>query len=221
MPSSLGSIIVDIAANTSQLKTDLDGARKQLSMFQKNVDLIIWDGGPVYSNFWINQAQKIGYNPRYSFDEQASGGDDFSIQTVQGQIDGWAWGVRRRADRRTDAPTAPSDAACTQTASQGSGITMPRSSDLYWNTVSYCGQLSAFVDAANAAAPNPTRTGFAAALANLGQRPDLESGPAGVGGSWVPGKPDAADYLREMRHDLSCRCWRPTGDWFPMRLLGG
>jgi hypothetical protein len=98
---------------------------------------------------------------------------------------------------------------------------MARTSDLYWDTVQYCSQLSAFVDAANGTGANPTRPDFAAVFANLGQRPDIEQGPAGVGGSWITGKPDAADYQREMHHDPSCRCFKPVTDWFPLTPLGG
>jgi len=98
---------------------------------------------------------------------------------------------------------------------------MARTSDLYWDTVEYCSQLSAFIDAVNAAGANPTRPDFAAAMANLGQRPDIETGPSGVGGSWAPNKPDAADYQRGMQHDPACRCWKPTEDWFPLQPIGG
>jgi len=213
-------------AHRSHLSDDIPTAQSQIpveinQMRSAGVNFLIWEGGPTYSNIWLNQAQKTGYNPTYSFDELGSGTDDFAIQTVGEQIDGYAWGVRRRADRRTDAPTAPSDQACTDKASQGSGVAMGRTSDLYWDTVQYCSQLSAFIDAANRTAPNPTRPNLAAAIANLGQRPDIETGPPGVGGSWVPGKPDAADYQREMHHDPACRCWKPTGDWFPLAAIGG
>jgi ABC-type branched-subunit amino acid transport system substrate-binding protein len=213
-------------AHRSHLSDDIPTAQSQIpveisQMRSAGVDFIIWDGGPTYSNLWLNQAQRTGYNPTYSFDELASGTDDFAIQTVGQQIDGYAWGVRRRADRRIDAATAPSDQACTDKASQASGIAMARTTDLYWDTVEYCSQLSAFIDAINASGTNPTRPDFAAAMANLGQRPDLEPGPAGVGGSWSPGKPDAADFQREMHHDPACRCWKPTGDWFALLPIGG
>ena len=213
-------------AHRSDLSDDIPTAQSQIpveinQMRSAGVNFIIWEGGPTYSNIWLNQAQKTGYNPTYSFDELGSGTDDFSFQTVSNQIDGYGWGVRRRADRHTDAPTAPSDQACTDKAIQGSGIQMARTSDLYWDTTEYCSQLSAFVDAANAAGVNPTRDGFASVFANLGQRPDIETGPAGVGGSWVPGKPDAPDFQRELHHDPSCRCFKPSGDWFPLPQLGG
>jgi ABC-type branched-subunit amino acid transport system substrate-binding protein len=213
-------------AHRSHLSDDIPTAQSQIpveinQMRSAGVDFVIWDGGPTYSNLWLNQAQKTGYNTTYSFDELASGTDDFAIQTVGQQIDGYAWGVRRRADRKTDAPTAPSDQACTDKASQASGVAMARTSDLYRDTVEYCSQLSAFIDAINASGTNPTRPDFAATLANLGQRPDLEPGPAGVGGSWSPGKPDAADYQREMHHDPACRCWKPAGDWFALLPIGG
>jgi len=212
-------------AHRSHLSDDIPTAQSQIpvevsQMRSAGVDFIIWEGGPTYSNVWLNQAQRTGYNPTYSFDELASGSDDFSIQTVSNKIDGYAWSVRRRSDRRTDAAPDPGDAACTQKAAQGSGVAIDRSTDLYWDTVEYCSQLSAFVDALNTL-PNPTRPDFAAVVSNLGQRPDLETGPPGVGGSWVSGKPDAADYARQLAHDPSCRCWRPAGDWFPLKLVGG
>jgi hypothetical protein len=213
-------------AHRSDLSDDIPTAQSQIpveinQMRSAGVDFVIWEGGPTYSNIWLNQAQKTGYNPTYSFDELGSGTDDFAVQTVGNKIDGYAWGVRRRADRHTDAPTAPSDQACTDKASQASGIQMARTSDLYWDTVEYCSQLSAFIDAANAAGANPTRPDFAAAVANLGQRPDIETGPSGVGGSWAPNKPDAADYQRGMQHDPACRCWKPTEDWSPLQPIGG
>src|SRR3954447_11828812 len=212
-------------AHRSHLSDDIPTAQSQIpveinQMRSAGVDFVIWEGGPTYSNIWLNQAQKTGYNPTYSFDELASGSDDFSIQTVGNKIDGYAWSVRRRSDRRSDAAPDAGDEACTQKASQASGVAMARSTDLYWDTVEYCSQLSAFIDALNAL-PNPTRPDFAATVSNLGQRADIETGPPGVGGSWVPGKPDAADYQRQLVHDPNCRCWRPAGDWFPMVLVGG
>ena len=40
-------------------------------------------------------------------------------------------------------------------------------------------------------------------------------------------KLDAADYLHDLTFNVSCSsnggkpCWVPSGDWFPMRVLGG
>jgi hypothetical protein len=217
-------------------RADIDGANPANAASQipvavndfaaKGVDFVMWEGGPVNSNLWINQAQKRAYNPKYSFDEFSSGSDDFAVQTVSGPIDGVAFSARRRIERRDNSPTAPSDAACIEKASKsGVALVQDRSSDLYWDTEQYCSQLSAFVDAATRAGPNPDRPGFAAAVANLGQRPDLEVGPPGVGGSWSPYKLDAADYLHDLTFNVSCKngkaCWVPSGDWFPMRVLGG
>lgn len=210
----------------SPISRDLSTAQSQIpievnQMRTKGVDFIIFEGGPTTLNFWVNQAQRSGYNPTYSVSDFSSDSDDFSVQTVTQQMDAYAWGTRRRHDRRSDRPEAESDAACVQRASQATGLDMPRDEDLYWNTVVFCAALTAFVDAANAAGANPTSQSFAAAFSSLGQRPDYETGPGGVGGSFAPGKPDAPDHIQPLRHDVSCRCWRPHGDWFPMRPLGG
>ena len=209
----------------SPISRDLSTAQSQIpievnQMRTKGVDFIIFEGGPTTLNFWVNQAQQSGYNPTYSVSDFGSDTDDFSVQTVTQQMDAYGWGTRRRHDRRGSDPEAETDAACVQRASAATGLAMPRDGDLYWNTVVFCAALRAFVDAANAAGANPTAQSFAAAFGNFGQRPDIEAGPGGVGGSFGPGKPDAPDFLRMLRHDVSCRCWRPEGDWFPMRPLG-
>ena len=210
----------------SPISRDLSTAQSQIpievnQMRTKGVDFIIFEGGPTTLNFWVNQAQRSGYTPTYSVSDFSSDSDDFSVQTVTEEMDAYAWGSRRRHDRRSDRPEAESDAACVQRASAATGLAMPRDEDLYWNTVVFCAALAAFVDAADAAGANPTAQSFAAAFSNLGQRPDYESGPGGVGGSFAPGKPDAADHIQPLRHDVSCRCWRPEGDWLQMRPLGG
>lgn len=210
----------------SKLSQDPSTAQSQIpveiqQMRSKGVDFIIWEGGPLYGNFWIPGAQRSGYRPAYSFSEWNSGSDDFSIQTVTEQIEAYAWSSRRKIERRTNRPPAESDAACVSRVSEATGIAMPRDKDLYWETARYCAHLAAFVDAVVGAGANPTRQSFAAAFSNLGGRPDYDVGPGGVGGSFVPGKPEAADHLHTMRHDISCRCWRPEGDWFPMKPVGG
>ncbi len=204
----------DVATAQSQIPVEIQQMRS------KGVDFILWAGGPVNSNFWINNAQRGGYNPRYSFSEYGSGSDDFSVQTVTQQIDAYAWSSRRKIDRRTSRPPAQSDEACVSRVSKATGLTMPRDRDMYWETTRYCAHLAAFVDAANRAGTNPTRQTFAAAMSNLGQRADLDVGPGGVGGSWTPGKADGPDHVHMMRHDVSCRCFRPEGDWFPMGPVG-
>lgn len=211
-------------AHRSVLSRDLSTAQSQIpveiqQMRSKGVDFILFGGGPALSNIWINQAQKTAFNPTYSFSDFASGTADFSVQSVSQQVDAYAWATRRVINRRGSGPKAKSDEACTQRAKAGSGIDMPYESDLYWNTVEFCAHLRAFVDATGAAGVNPTRAAVASALAGLGQRHDLEVGPNDVGGSWRPGKFDAADYIHLARHDLSCRCFRPEGDWFPMKPL--
>lgn len=211
-------------AHRSDLSQDPSTAQSQIpveiqQMRSKGVDFIIWEGGPLYGNFWIPSAQRSGYRPSYSFSEWNSGSDDFSIQAVTDQIDAYAWSSRRKIERRTDRPAADTDAACVALASEATGIDMPRDRDLYWETARYCGHLAAFVDAAVAAGPNPTRQRFAAAFSNLGRRPAYDVGPAGVGGSFAPGKPDAADHVHMMRHSIECRCWRPEGDWLAMKPL--
>lgn len=213
-------------AHRSDLSQDVSTAQSQIpievqQMRSKGVDFIIWAGGPLYSNMWLNQAHRVGYNPTYSFSDFSSGSDDFTVQAVSEQTDIYAWGSRRKMERRTDRSPAESDAACVARAEKATGLSMRRDRDLYWETTRYCGHLSAFVDAANAAGPNPTRKTFAAAMSSLGPRPDLDVGPSDVGGSWSQGKPDGADHLHLLRHDVSCRCWRPEGDWFRMRPLGG
>jgi ABC-type branched-subunit amino acid transport system substrate-binding protein len=215
-------------AHHSHLSDDLSTAQSQIPvelqrMRANNVDFIIWAGGPLYPNVWITQAQRMGYNPTYSFSSLMSGTDDFAIQAVSGQIDGFAWDPRRRVERNGNRPEGQLDRQCTQRVAQGTGVALAadRQADLYWNAVVACSTLRAIVDALNASGPNPTRQTFAAAVANLGQRQDLETGPADVGGSWRPGKPDAPDFVQEMRHDPGCRCWRPHGNWIEMRLLPG
>ena len=98
-------------AHRSDLSDDIPTAQSQIpveinQMRSAGVNFIIWEGGPTYSNIWLNQAQKTGYNPTYSFDESGSGTDDFGLQTVSGQVDGYAWGVRRRAE--SDGTVRPS-----------------------------------------------------------------------------------------------------------------
>lgn len=220
---TLNSLGYEIA-HRSDLSQDPSTAQSQIpvqiqQMRSKGVDFIIWEGGPLYGNFWIPSAQRSGYSPTYSFSEWNSGSDDFSIQAVTEQIDAYAWSSRRKIERRTDRPPAESDAACIKKVSDATGIAMARDKDLYWETTRYCAHLAAFVDAAVAAGPNPTRERFAAAFSNLGQRPDYDVGPGGAGGSFAPGKPDAADHLHTLRHSIACRCWKPEGDWFPMQPL--
>jgi ABC-type branched-subunit amino acid transport system substrate-binding protein len=205
----------------SKLSRDTATAQSQIpleiqQMRSKGVNLVLFDGDPLYANIWLNQAQRAGYNPKYSIDDLGQSTDDFSLQAVTEQVDAIGWGLRRKLERRGDAPEAPSDVACITRLRQATGMSIPRSGDLYFEATRYCAVLSVFVAAANRAGPNPTRQTYAGAMSSIGRRGDLDIGPSGQGGSWTPGKPDAVDFIHELRADQGCRCWKPVGNWFPM-----
>lgn len=76
---------------------------------------------------------------------------------------------------------------------------------------SLCDNFLLFLDALDAAGPNPTRGSWRQAMSSLGDHPSSVFGPSRFG----PGKLTGSDFVHTVQWQRGCRCWKSISDFRP------
>lgn len=207
-------------AHTSRLSADTNTAQSQIpgevqQMKQKNVGVVFMVDNLLTQSSFVQQAEVQQFFPLYAVTDVIGSAEDINTQSMPSSFDG-ALGVTyiRSGEWRTNIPEAPADQRCRAVFEKRSGQQLPRNADDQRNVVmTTCDIVERFAAAARAAGPELTRDRLVGALQGLGAFQQPYTG----GGSFGPGKFDAADYVRVKRWAASCRCFTVIEDFRPAR----
>jgi hypothetical protein len=203
-------------AHVSMLSSDAGTAQSQIPvevqrMQQAGVDTIVLATNVLYASQWINQADSTLYRPLYIGTDFASITQDLFASLTPESFEAVAYTALRTGEARAGLPAPAYDETCMDRWEARNGV-RPGWSDPdsgYQPIGVVCAAMDRIGVALRTAGPSLTRAGLSHATQNLGTFPMAYSPE----GSWVPGKPDSADFIRPLQIDRSCRCWMPLGDF--------
>ena len=179
------------------------------AMRRANVDLVLMATGNLTGTQFVQNADSQGYRPKYVVADWFNGYSDTYVQNMPDSFDGTLITTNRTGEFRTDRPEPETEKRCRSIYERRSGEKLDRSTIAYNSTLRLCTLLDVFVRGANAATVNLTRGSLSSGLQGLGQLSLSSFG----GGSYRPGKFDAADLIRTARFDPECNCWVPADDF--------
>ena len=176
------------------------------------VDLVFLETNVVFDTQFVQQADSQGYRPTYALSDSDDNVSDFFLSNMPGTFEGIGISANRTGEQRTGAPESPTDADCRRVVEKSAHKTLERGSAGYETAMSACNEVRLFVRGARAAGIALTRPRFSAGMQGVGPFAQAYT----FGGSFRSGKFDAADYSRPLHADMSCKCWKPAGDFQPM-----
>ena len=179
-------------------------------MRTKGVDVVTFLTSVLYASQFVQEADSQRYYPRYYTSDWGSGATDVYHQSMPLSYAGArVITVTRVGEQRAGRPEPPYDRECRAIYEQTTGRTMERGQNQYGLYVRQCTLLRLFEAAATRAGPDLTPESFTAALQQLGEFP-LGFTP---GGSFRPGKGDAADFVQTLEWQSGCRCLVPVEEF--------
>jgi ABC-type branched-subunit amino acid transport system substrate-binding protein len=197
-------------AHTTLLAADDATAQSQLpgeveAMKRKGVQTVFLLTTFYHHSAFAQHAETQLFTPRYVASDIFGSTEDITTQAMPASYGG-AIGVTmvRSGEVAAGLPEPEVDKRCRETYEKRTGSTIGSNNDLRYVVMMACDVVARFEGAATAAGPGLTRDRLAASIAQLGVRPTPYTG----GGSYRPGKTDAADYVRTKRWEFGCRCYR-------------
>jgi ABC-type branched-subunit amino acid transport system substrate-binding protein len=203
----VADLAVDSGAALSQIPVEVTQMR------EAGVDLVFLSTNAFYSSVFVQTADEQGYRPTYALSDADDNILDYFVGRMPASFTSRGYTAKRIGEQRVGASEAALDAECRAVVEKSSGTTIERGTTAYETAMSACNQVRLFARAAEAAGPNLTRESWATAMQGLGE---FELAYAD-GGSFSAQKFDAADAIRPVTADTGCSCWRPEGDFTPMR----
>ena len=196
-------------AHISRMGTD--GSPSQIpievnQMRSKGVDLIFLNTNVVFDTQFVQQADSQGYRPLYALSDAEDNISDFFLSNMPSSFQAVGITANRTGEQRVGTPEPALDAECRGVVEKATGKQLARGTAGYEVAMSGCNQIRLLVRGATAAGIELTRTRFSAGMQSLGAFPQAYAG----GGSFGSGKFDAADYIRTVRSDMECKCWKPA-----------
>lgn len=161
---------------------------------------------------FMKAAQQQLYHPQYSvsdwwqlsFDADTS---DFDPNQFNGAIAVTSQGLMLPG---AGLPPRPGGALCSKVATDA-GLAPLQYTSPNTELWAFCDNFFLMIDGLRAAGPNPTRTGWAAAVQHLGEVNSVIYGPS----LFRPGKVTGSDQVFTARWESSCTCWRPVSGFRP------
>lgn len=203
----VADLAVDSGAALSQIPVEVTQMR------EAGVDLVFLSTNAFFSSVFVQTAEEQGYRPQYALSDADDNILDYFVGRMPSSFQSRGYTAKRLGEQRIDAPEPALDAECRAVVEKATSTTIERGSTAYETAMSACNQVRLFARAAEAAGPNLTREAWATAMQGLGEF-DLAYAD---GGSYSAQKFDAADAIRPVTADTGCACWRPEGDFTPMR----
>jgi hypothetical protein len=199
----------DLATGASQVPLAVREMRS------KGVDAVLLASSQ--SSRFADDAGRQGWSPAWHGSDFAAIYADAQAQNFPDSFEGallftTSSGTSERDAEAVDAPEGEAARRCRETYEQRTGRTLDkRRGNEYGLTGENCTLVKLFAAGAKAAGPELTRDRFSAGMQSLGEVPLAMWG----GGSYAPGKYDAADLISPKRWFRDCRCWRPAGPFRP------
>lgn len=208
------------ATHVSRLSSDQSAAASQIpvevqQMRTKRVDLVLLTASTLASTQFVQTADAQGFLPKYSLTDWASMNNDTSNQNMPNSFDGAVLiTTYRTGEEKVGVGENEDERKCREVYERRTGRTLPPKGDNeHGITVSNCTTLDAFLAGAARAGPELTRESFSQGVQAIGTFPMSIWG----GGSFGPGKLDAADLVRSAAWFSDCRCIKPTSDFRPSK----
>lgn len=197
----------DLSADTGTASSEIPVEVNQ--MRAAGVNLIFLQTNVLLDTQFVQQADSSGYRPTYVLGDSESNVSDFFLSNMPASFTGLANTVSRTGEQRVGAPEPAVDANCRTVFETATKQQLARGTAQYETTMGACNQIRTFVAAARATGPQLTRARLSGGYQGMGSFPLAYT----AGGSFGPGKFDAADFSRPVVADMSCRCWKPAGDF--------
>lgn len=204
--SALGQAGHDVAVR-GKLSADTASAAGQMSLVVREmqtagVDTVFLATNFVYALQFVNTAQNQGFTPQYVVSDLGSMTAEGLLGSMPSSFNGAVGFTQTTSAEKENAQ----DSSCRAEFNKTTGEDAKAGGDSA-SVRMFCLWTRVFATAAERAGTQLTRAGLVAAVQGLGRIPL----PMALGGSYAAGKTDFADYLRPVRFDSSCRCYRSAG----------
>jgi hypothetical protein len=204
------SFSADQGAAASQVPVQVQQLRS------KNVDLVMLTTSTILSTQFVQTADSQQFRPQYTFTDWASMNSDTSNLSMPASYDGTILiTTYRTGEEKVGQGETPPEKECRAIYERGTGTKLKaKGENEHGLTQGNCTLLKVLELAALKAGPTLTRATFSAGVQALGSFPMTMWG----GGSFGPGKFDAADYVRTTKWYANCKCLKPTSDFRKSRF---
>ena len=208
------TLAADLASGASQIPVEVQQMRS------KQVDVVLLPAMSTYATQFVQAAEGQGWSPAWYVTDFGNLTSQAIAADMPAGFEGaLATTVTRTGEERVDAPEPKVDADCRALYEKATGEPLPRMEDgdynnTYGTTLYSCGMVRLVELAAKAAGAQLTKPAFSGAMQRLGPVPLPRFG----GGSFRPGKFDAADLVRTLRWHGDCTCWKAAGPFHPSRF---
>ena len=180
------------------------------NMDNANVDAVLVLTQSLFATQFVTQAENRNYVPKYFVGDWWGGYSDTYGQNMTEAFEGaLAITTSRNGEWRKNYPEPAPEKRCREIYEKQTGTKLERGTLTYNSDVRQCAQLDVFVAAARSLGANLTRTRTSVAVQRLGTLALPHFG----GGSFAPGKFDAADLVRTTRWQFACKCYLPVDNF--------
>lgn len=204
-PTHVSRFSGDQSAAASQIPVEVQ------QMQRKGVDLVMIATSTLASSQFVQTADNQGFRPKYTITDWSSMNNDTSNQNMPPSYDGTLLiTTYRTGEEKVGIKENAEEKACREVYERETGRTLAaKGQNEHGLTVSNCTTFKAFVGAATNAGRGLTPTSLRHGVEAIGPFPMSVWG----GGSFGPGKYDAADPTRTSEWRVDCRCLIPTSDF--------
>lgn len=200
------NLSADLATGASQIPLAVQ------NMENDEVDAVIIVTQSLYASQFVSQAENRGFVPTYFTGDWWGGYSDTFAQNMTEAYEGAiAITTSRNGEWRKNFPEPAPEKRCREIYEKQTGTKLERGSLTYLSDVRQCAQLDVFVAAARTAGANLTSARTSVGVQHLGSFPLAHFG----GGSFAPGKYDAADLVRTTQWQFACKCYLPVDNFRP------
>ena len=209
------------AAHHASFSADQSTAASQVpvevqQMRSKRVDFVFVTASTLLSTQFVQTADGQQYRPRYTITDWASMNNDTSNQNMPPSYDGTIMiTTYRTGEEKTGVGETPPEKECRAVYEKGTGRKMAAKGENEHGLLQgNCTLVKALELGALKAGPVLTRGSWSAGMQAIGPLPMSMWG----GGSFAPGKFDAADQVRTTKWYSDCRCLKPISGFRKSRF---
>jgi ABC-type branched-subunit amino acid transport system substrate-binding protein len=203
----VADLAVDSGAALGQLPVQVTQMRNA------GVNVVFLSTNAYFSSLFVQKADEQGYRPLYAVSDADDNIADYFVGRMPASFQADGFTAKRTGEQRTADAEAPTDANCRAVVEKSTGKKLARGTTTYDMAMGACNEVRLFVRAAKAAGTNLTQAGLGKSMQGLGSFQQAYAN----GGSFSATKSDAADYIRPVKADMTCKCWMPQGAFEKMK----
>jgi hypothetical protein len=214
------SVVDGPLGNEDPLVVTGEVAEAEQRMHQAGVDTVVMLTNAVYGTVFAVQAEQDHYTPTYLMTDYgfATAGDSFvSNMPTPFFRQALAVTTNELGQGRVGIPEPPLDAGCRLAYQRFSHQTVDQDDANDVAALASCAVLQVLTMGLNGAGPNPSRAGFATAVAHLGEFALTGFGRGDLQGTRL----DAADDVEVAAAHADCQCWYAVDGFRPAASVLG